>query len=71
MTIFFTTPPPAPRIASMDHFRELTVVGIFVVHYASGFNWGVDLSAVFRHNEAQEQARQRAARDLATSEFEI
>jgi hypothetical protein len=34
----------------MDQFRGLTIVGMFAVHYASGFDWGVDLSAVFRHN---------------------
>jgi len=34
----------------MDQFRGLTIVGMFAVHYASGFNWGADLSAVFRHN---------------------
>jgi predicted acyltransferase len=34
----------------MDQFRGLTILGMFAVHYAGGFNWGVDLSAVFRHN---------------------
>jgi predicted acyltransferase len=49
MTQGSTAPPPAPRIASLDQFRGLTILGMFAVHYA-GFNWGVDLSAVFRHN---------------------
>jgi predicted acyltransferase len=34
----------------MDQFRGLTILGMFAVHYAGGFNWGVDPSAVFRHN---------------------
>jgi predicted acyltransferase len=50
MTNESATPPSAPRIASMDQFRGLTILGMFAVHYAGGFNWGVDLSAVFRHN---------------------
>ena len=44
-----TAPPPAPRIASMDQFRGLTILGMFAVHY-SGFDWGIDLSPIFRHH---------------------
>ena len=45
-----TAPPPAPRIASMDQFRGLTILGMFAVHYSGGFDWGVDLSPIFRHH---------------------
>jgi predicted acyltransferase len=34
----------------MDQFRGLTILGMFAVHYAGGFDWGVDLSSIFRHN---------------------
>ena len=43
-------PPPAPRLASMDQFRGLTILGMFAVHYSGGFDWGVDLSPIFRHH---------------------
>jgi len=42
MTHDTAIPTPAPRIASMDQFRGLTILGMFAVHY-SGFNWGIDL----------------------------
>ena len=49
MTHDTAIPTPAPRIASMDQFRGLTILGMFAVHY-SGFNWGIDLSPVFCHH---------------------
>ena len=49
MTDESATPPSAPRIASMDQFRGLTILGMFAVHY-SGFNWGIDLKPVFSHH---------------------
>jgi predicted acyltransferase len=41
---------PAVRISSMDHFRGLTILLMFAVHYAGGFDWGVNMAPVFRHN---------------------
>ena len=49
MTHDTAIPTPAPRIASMDQFRGLTILGMFAVHY-SGFNWGIDLKPVFSHH---------------------
>src|SRR5215813_2491089 len=42
--------PPGPRYTSMDQFRGLTIVLMFAVHYAGGFNWGVNARPVFGHN---------------------
>src|SRR5215471_20111164 len=49
MTHDAAIPTPAPRIASMDQFRGLTILGMFAVHYST-FDWGVDLSPIFRHH---------------------
>jgi predicted acyltransferase len=39
-----------PRIASMDQFRGLTILGMIAVHYSGHFNWGVALSPIFGHH---------------------
>src|SRR5262249_25528471 len=49
MTQDSAAPPPTPRIASMHQVRGLSILGMCAVHY-SGFDWGVDLSPIFRHN---------------------
>jgi hypothetical protein len=37
MTKGSAAPSPAPRVASIDQFRGLTIVGMFAVQYSSGF----------------------------------
>src|SRR5262249_34541962 len=39
----------ALRVSSMDQFRGLTILLMFAVHY-HGFDWGVNLAPVLRHN---------------------
>jgi predicted acyltransferase len=34
----------------MDHFRGLTILLMFAVHYSSSFPWGVNTAPLFRHN---------------------
>jgi predicted acyltransferase len=41
---------PISRVASMDHFRGLTILLMFAVHDSNSFSWGVNLAPLFRHN---------------------
>jgi predicted acyltransferase len=40
----------ALRVVSMDHFRGLTILLMYAVHYSASFPWGVNLAPLFRHN---------------------
>jgi predicted acyltransferase len=45
-----TTSAPGGRITSMDQFRGLTILLMFVVHYSGGSDWGVNFRPVLGHN---------------------
>jgi len=40
---------PRARFVSMDQFRGLTILLMFAVHYAGGFDWGVNPRPVLGH----------------------